>query len=77
MDRAGAIRAARRVLLETRAVAGDGLAGGGDAPANDETGERGDHPALAELRRLDVLSLSPLEALSKLLDLQEQARHGL
>jgi DNA mismatch repair protein MutS len=32
------------------------------------------HPALAELRRLDVLSLSPLEALSKLLDLQEMAR---
>jgi DNA mismatch repair protein MutS len=32
------------------------------------------HPALAELRRLDVLSLSPLEALSKLLDLQEMVR---
>jgi DNA mismatch repair protein MutS len=32
------------------------------------------HPVLAELRRLDVLALSPLEALSKLLDLQERAR---
>jgi DNA mismatch repair protein MutS len=32
------------------------------------------HPVLAELRRLDVLALSPLEALTKLLDLQEQAR---
>ncbi len=32
------------------------------------------HPALAALRSLDVLSLSPLEALSKLLDLQDLAR---
>jgi DNA mismatch repair protein MutS len=62
--------------LEMRALAGDGLPAGADEQPNGETGERGDHPALAELRRLDVLSLSPLEALSKLLDLQEQARHG-
>jgi hypothetical protein len=29
---------------------------------------------VAELRQLDVLALSPLEALAKLLDLQERAR---
>ncbi|HLI27039.1 MAG TPA: DNA mismatch repair protein MutS [Chloroflexota bacterium] len=34
------------------------------------------HPVLAELRRLDVLALSPLEALAKLLDLQERARES-
>jgi hypothetical protein len=31
---------------------------------------------LTELRRLDVLGLSPLEALTKLLDLQELARES-
>jgi len=55
--------------LETRAAAADAPPAG-VAPSNGAA----DHPALAELRRLDVLSLSPLEALSKLLDLQEQAR---
>jgi DNA mismatch repair protein MutS len=60
--------------LETRATTGDGLPRVGDEQANGAAGAAGDHPALAELRRLDVLSLSPLEALSKLLDLQEQAR---
>jgi DNA mismatch repair protein MutS len=58
--------------LETRPAVADAppvvAAAEGSGAAN--------HPALAELRRLDVLSLSPLEALSKLLDLQEQARGG-
>jgi DNA mismatch repair protein MutS len=54
--------------LETHAALRDAPPGpSGDAPP---------HPALAELRRLDVLALSPLEALTKLLDLQERAQQG-
>src|SRR5581483_2207551 len=56
--------------LEARAVP----AGAPASPDAEPASIVADHPALAELRRLDVLSLSPLEALSKLLDLQEQAR---
>jgi DNA mismatch repair protein MutS len=56
--------------LETRAATADATP---MAPSTESNGPA-DHPALAALRRLDVLSLSPLEALSKLLDLQEQAR---
>ncbi|MBX5492174.1 MAG: DNA mismatch repair protein MutS [Chloroflexi bacterium] len=49
------------------------------APGPDSNGHAADcatHPVLAELRRLDVLALSPLEALAKLLDLQERAREA-
>jgi DNA mismatch repair protein MutS len=46
-----------------------------DAAAATDTATATD-PVLAELRRLDVLALSPLEALAKLLDLQERARQG-
>ena len=56
--------------LEQRATGQDAA----PAPTPTAAGDGPDHPALAELRRLDVLTLSPLEALSKLLDLQEQAR---
>jgi DNA mismatch repair protein MutS len=56
--------------LETRAALTDAAPAGHGEQSNGVA----DHPALAALRRLDVLSLSPLEALSKLLDLQEQAR---
>ncbi len=53
--------------LEARAAAAERAPA---APPSDDSV----HPVLAELRRLDVLALSPLEALSKLLDLQERAR---
>jgi DNA mismatch repair protein MutS len=36
----------------------------------------GSHPVLDELRTLDVLSLTPIEALSKLFELQQKAREG-
>jgi len=34
------------------------------------------HPVLGELEKLDVMSMSPLEALTKLYELQEKARKG-
>jgi DNA mismatch repair protein MutS len=66
--------------LETRAATGGLGAGGGAREAGDGAPELApapaQHPVLAELRRLDVLGLSPLEALTKLLDLQELAREA-
>jgi DNA mismatch repair protein MutS len=47
--------------------------GAASAPAPADNGGV-EHPVVGELRRLDVLALSPLEALAKLLDLQERAR---
>jgi DNA mismatch repair protein MutS len=60
--------------LEARATPTAAASRIGHGQENSTATRAEDHPALAELRRLDVLSLSPLEALSKLLDLQEQAR---
>lgn len=55
--------------LETRAALAD-------QPAAPDAPSAATHPVLAELARLDVLGLSPLEALTKLVDLQERARDG-
>jgi DNA mismatch repair protein MutS len=65
-------RRARELVAELERRAAP--VGAAPTPDSPETSGAADHPALAELRRLDVLSLSPLEALSKLLGLQEQAR---
>ena len=66
--------------LEARAPHGGAERAGAAEAAGSPAGEppavpsRAVDPVLAELRDLDVLALSPLEALTRLLDLQERAR---